>query len=285
MADVTSRYQDVTITIEEIWPADACEWMNLNTHNRRPKRSALQKAIEDDEWQLNGATIVFSDTGVLLDGQNRLMSCIAAEKPIVSIVVRGIREEAQMTMDCGIKRSLADFIEMYGAPDANNLACVVSFMHRFEQNDRKLESVVYKSANCQTIRSQFSYFLNNEDHCAFLKEKARLITRKYRGVSNGPMSVVVHCLYESSPDDADAFIESLISDAPSKYQPIRMLQARLNSNASKRSSDERLSQKQICAQTVKAWNAFMRGDEISCLKFTEGGANPESFPIVYKEVD
>ena len=283
--DISNLYPNVHLTLERISPEEAAEMLQFNTHNRKPKRNPLNKALRDGEWLLNGATIVFGKDGVLLDGQNRLLSCIASGKPIDTIVVRGIDNEAQVTMDCGVKRSLSDFIELAGGANSRGAATVASFMYRYEASGENLSSVVYKNTNDYTIRSIFSYYLKNADHIDFLYSETRKITRRYKGVAIGSTSVLVHCLYESSAEDASYFVEQLVANSPSRNQPINMMRERLVGNSEKRSHEERLSQKQLVAQMVKCWNAFMRGEEIKFLRFREGGANPESFPVVYKEGD
>ena len=86
-ADVSHLYKGVEISIERIGPEAAKEMLECNVDNRSPKKSALAKALEDGEWQLNGETIVFSDTGRLIDGQNRLIAVIKTGVPIDTIVV------------------------------------------------------------------------------------------------------------------------------------------------------------------------------------------------------
>ena len=66
--EVSHEYPGVTMGIEMIYPDVAAEMLKTNIRNRDKKNEPLKKAIEDNEWTLNGSTIVFSDDGVLLDG-------------------------------------------------------------------------------------------------------------------------------------------------------------------------------------------------------------------------
>ena len=59
------------------------------------QRSTIQSYANDilkDRWQLNGETIVFAESGVLKNGQQRLAAVIMANKPIQCVVVRGIKD-------------------------------------------------------------------------------------------------------------------------------------------------------------------------------------------------
>lgn len=112
---VADRYPGVTVSIERITPSVAQSMLGANTHNRNANRfEAISKALKNGEWSLNGASIVFSDDGVLLDGQHRLMACVKTGIAFDTIVVRGIGQRQQMTMDVGTKRKVADFLKLDG---------------------------------------------------------------------------------------------------------------------------------------------------------------------------
>mgnify|MGYP006873127575 CR=1 FL=1 len=66
-------------------------------------------------------------------------------------------------------------------------------------------------------------------------------------------------------------------------QPVRVLANRLIDNANKK--QDRLTQETIAVYFVKVWNAYMCGREINSLKYTLGGAHPETFPDVYGRLD
>lgn len=78
----------VTVT-----PQMAKMWLDLhNTDNfRKPTNSSIDQYAEDmrdGRWQLNGESIVFSDDGVLLNGQNRLYACVRSQANVhINVVV------------------------------------------------------------------------------------------------------------------------------------------------------------------------------------------------------
>jgi hypothetical protein len=93
-------------------PADARKLLELNTHNRRlNERNVLVWAqeMEEGRWRSNGEAIKISESDVLLDGQNR-MSALALQREdfrLEFLVVTGLPDEVQSTMDQGEARSLA----------------------------------------------------------------------------------------------------------------------------------------------------------------------------------
>jgi hypothetical protein len=93
-------------------PADAREMLQLNTHNRRlNERNVLVWAeeMEQGRWRSNGESIKISESNVLLDGQNRLsaLALQAEDMRLEFLIVSGLPDEVQSTMDQGESRSLA----------------------------------------------------------------------------------------------------------------------------------------------------------------------------------
>lgn len=280
--DASGHYPNIKLSIELITPETAANMLKFNTHNRKPKRSALRQEMLDGGWMLNGATIVFADDGTLLDGQNRLLQCIASNTPITTVVVRGIDKNAQITMDCGRKRSLNDYIALAGYEDTNNLSTIAYNLYRCYKNG--LQGVLYKNANegGGSIRSVFAFFLEHDEECIFLKRQAAKITKRYKGIPAGPLACFIREFYKSSEEDAEYFIEQLISNS-TELQPINMLRERLIENSCSMQHN-RMTTRQVLALIVKTWNAYMTGSELKILRFREGGKAPEEFPTVYKEV-
>ena len=84
-------------SIEIITPEMALAYLGNNHKHREIKASKVEKlaaAMQDDKWELNGKTIVFDKDGVLLNGQHRLSAAVLANRPLTTIVIRGIEKEA-----------------------------------------------------------------------------------------------------------------------------------------------------------------------------------------------
>lgn len=91
-------------------------------HNRPRKTSAIVRYAVDmakDEWLLNGSTIVYTDWGLLGDGQNRLIACRRADRPFKTHVVFGVPHEYFYSMDQGRVRGPADVLHIAGVPNSN----------------------------------------------------------------------------------------------------------------------------------------------------------------------
>lgn len=137
MPAAEARTEIMTIT-----PELATQWLEGNTHNRQVKPKVVQVYLEDmreGRWLLNGSTIVFDETGRLLDGQHRLWACIESDRPFPSIVVRGLSEAAFMTIDQGQKRTPADHLYVAGhrvsQGNQPRLAASAQLVWRYRHND------------------------------------------------------------------------------------------------------------------------------------------------------
>jgi hypothetical protein len=91
--------------------------LEMNTHNRSPKKTAIERLFVDIKagaFMLTASGVGVSSTGVLLDGQHRLMAMRLAGYPELQFVlVTGLSIESQKAVDRHAKRSLADVLSLH----------------------------------------------------------------------------------------------------------------------------------------------------------------------------
>ena len=91
--------------------------ISMNTRNRVPKGGQINKLAHDiksGNWELTASGIGVSKTGVLLDGQNRLMAIReAGYPPIKFVLATGLEDSSQRVVDRHAKRSLSDALTMF----------------------------------------------------------------------------------------------------------------------------------------------------------------------------
>lgn len=108
-----------TPVLEHITPEIATEYLTHNTRNRpiHPREiESLAREIKRGEYVTTHQGIAFNESGELIDGQQRLMSVIAAGRPIDIFVTRGLPDNAMAVIDRGESRSIRDVMEMFGDP-------------------------------------------------------------------------------------------------------------------------------------------------------------------------
>ena len=101
--------------VETITPGEARQILEGNENNRRLNMATVdyyRRQIENGVWQINGESIKLDDRGYLLDGQHRLLAIVKANKPVTTLVVRGLSSEAFKTIDAGKSRSMSDYLKI-----------------------------------------------------------------------------------------------------------------------------------------------------------------------------
>lgn len=276
----TPEFAGVKTSVEQITPAIAEEWLGRNSHNRpiRNNRVAdLSGAMTRGEWVVNGDAIRWSDQGVLLDGQHRLWAVVESGITIESLVVRGLRESAQETMDVGARRSLKDTLVLRNVVDAAKIAAVLNYKWRYDNGHVRLASAR------PTIAQAIAVYESNPDGLREAARQASRLNQRFR-ISVAMSATVYDSFASIDQDDADAFWESLLSGADlGKHSPILVLRRYLErqsavGRAGETNQGARASSVTVHALFIKAWNAYRAGEEVEVLSWKASGLKAEAFP-------
>lgn len=108
----------------------------MNTRNRKHKSAhikAMAHEINAGQFWLTGSGIGVSKTGVLLDGQNRLMAIKAAGyAPVQFVLVTGLEDESQRAVDRHARRSLSDALTMHmNMTVSTQMVALANALHAF----------------------------------------------------------------------------------------------------------------------------------------------------------
>lgn len=91
--------------------------LSMNTRNRKSKPANINRLADDIQtgnFMLTASGIGVSKTGVLLDGQNRLLAIKKVGYPAVKFVLAvGLDDASQRVVDRHAKRSLSDILSMH----------------------------------------------------------------------------------------------------------------------------------------------------------------------------
>ncbi len=115
----------LSMTVEDINPEKAIEYMKKNINNPRGKNSLSRshvKRLADDMkaglWQLNAEAIVFDEDGFLKDGQHRLAAIIMSGVTIRIVVIRGVSRDVTI-FDDNLRRTLNQMVKAEGHEETN----------------------------------------------------------------------------------------------------------------------------------------------------------------------
>lgn len=277
--NVYHEYPDITVTLERITPEIAADMLGVNIHNRTVHRNAYAQDMAEGNWMVNGATIVFSNDGILRDGQTRLLACVESEESFDTFVVRGVNPESQFTMDTGSPRTLSDMLKLEDYPNADTLAAIT---RQFAFYDRKgnLEEGLGKVSKSVFSMKQLLTYVHDNYASQNMHKITLLVNRvkKHRRPS-GMWGLLIREFLKSGEENTEDFLAQVAKTKGTSDVVMKLLN-KLEENEEAASS---VSVHIIAAWIIKTWNAWMQGTEIKTLSFKRGGSRPERFPSIYVE--
>lgn len=191
---------------EIIDAAVARRYLTMNVAGRRPIAThvaALTRDMVAGRWVNNGQPVCFSRSGLLINGQHRLLAVIEANGRIEVPVIHGLPEEAHATYDTQPRRGIGadDTVGSFG--DQALAIAMANLLWRFEY---KTEAIRSKRASTTEIHE----ILNRYPRLLELRGFAR------RMVEYGRSSVMGYGAFVIERDDAQkapAFLRALSTGA------------------------------------------------------------------------
>ena len=270
-------WDSITGRVETITPDIAKEMLGVNTNNRNISRQQVEllaRTMAQQAWRLNGEAIKFSNTGRLLDGQHRLLACVESGVPFRTLVIRGLPEDTQETMDSGKTRTMANVLELQGRSNTKQLATVARSIYVSEQHG--LEAACTNSM--APTRNELLTFIENTPHLEDTLRQASL----FYGKSNHLMSTSVAALLywtlnEIDSDACERFFDMLATGANlNEGNPILVLRNTLFDINKRGAHSDRTSRRRIVGITIKAWNKWREGATVKLLKFSPNEQFPDA---------
>lgn len=264
--------------IVDITPQLAGEMLERNTSNRPLNENRAKTYARDmrgGSWQLNGESLKFSRNGLLLDGQHRLRAIQMAERTVPMLVVFGLNDAAQATMDMGAKRSVSDILRMRGVKNYTKASAIAQGDMRW-QKFGPLAAFQSGGRLVLTATETVDWY---EAHAVEIDLAASPSKRLYDAtnhvVSQTAAGILWLQFHRLDVDDADAFFERLIKGVASdEHDPILVLRNRLMRLAADRDAIRRLPQYKA-ALIVKAWNLYRTGGTCETLQWSPSGKFPK----------
>lgn len=258
-----------TTRIVNITPDMALDWLEKNrptgsgiVGNRRivqTKVIEFTEYMKQGRWFFNGASISFDRNHMLIDGQHRLMACVAAGVPFESVVVEGCEEDSITSIDTGTTRRPADILSMYGWVNTTNLSAALHLLY------------CYKSGPMHKISSATSQ-LRKIDLVPFAAKHAKMSrsvslvsdVRIKKLVTRSVAAFLHYVFSEKDEEMADTFFDLLKSGASlHEFHPVLVLRNKLLVLREGRRKPDKLL---LIAIIIKAWNAFAEGRNIRMLR-------------------
>ncbi|MBT4082137.1 MAG: hypothetical protein HOE83_00020 [Alphaproteobacteria bacterium] len=246
----------------------------INTRNRPKKPSAIKDYAADmtnGEWGLTGATIIFSDEGVLRDGQNRLSACVRSGVNFTSHVIFGIDDALFHKMDQGKPRPIGDVLSVAGFSNSTTLGSAIRWAYILESDNPFQRSSLRPSHGLELAKGLYS------DISDSMPRARKVYSQFHHPVAQ--LTALHYIMHKTAPERADEFFDLWASGAQGgKAKPIATLQDTLARMKSQ--SNGRVHDTVRAIMIIKAWNLFSSGKKGSAksMNYTAG----EDFPVITK---
>lgn len=267
---VALRAAGCEITVQTVTPTQAAHWLEHNDHNPRRLRIPVAMRYAEDvragNWAFPTSFIGFSPTGELVNGQHTAWAIVEGGKPITTLVIYNVPDDAIAAMDRGLRRSLADTLHGNGIPRPRDLQSTIRLCWRWERNLHLAQRIMPTDAQCLEWLDKNPGAIDATVATVAVQRKARL-----------KKSVIGPLFYRAMLIDADSaadFLDQLITGTGlEEGSPV--LKLREYGVTSQVRKDR---QAYDLAVAIKAWNAHVTGGRIYALRWLREGQNRERFP-------
>lgn len=257
-----------------ITPARAAELLQSNVKNRKAKNPVVLKYARDmssGKWKNDTFELIkISKSGVILDGQHRLMAVIKSNVPVYFHIVEGLEDSIFDVLDTGSLRNASDVFKINQVKYNTTIPAIIAFYDALKENKKSNNMQV----NCRKTNADLlnEYNLNPDkwqliarDSHTFYSSFGKILTTSFIG---GFLSF----FSDFNNEDAYDFMSQLCTGKDVKNDIINILRMKL---VNEKVSVHKLSNTTKKAYVIKCWNAFRKKENVKILKFTP---MTESFP-------
>lgn len=259
-----------------ITPSIAKQYLEANIKNRRVRQETVNRYANDminGKWKEDtGDSIKISKTGILIDGQHRLLSIIKANISINIHVATNVDDDVFDVLDTGTVRNATDVFLIKGIKNENSIPSIISFYELFKIG---INTSCHKKDRTLT-NSQL--LIEYEKRPAFWQMVANKSHRWYLGFAKIlPKSIIggmYAIFYDINQDDSESFFDQIATGMDIKNKSIGLLRQKLMQD---KMSLRKMPILMRNALIIKTWNySRLNNNEIKLLKFN---SQSEEFPI------
>jgi hypothetical protein len=247
-----------------ITPTIAKQYLEANVFNRRVKAPVVYRYANDmanGKWKEDTAELIkVSKTGVILDGQHRLMAIIKANVSLYLHFAIGLEDTVFDVLDTGSTRNATDTFKVKNIKHENSIPAIIS-MYNLLNNGHKPNTHKVRNTNADLLNQ---YFLDEN----FWQNVARQSHNWYLSFAKIlPPSFIggFYALFVNiNKDKADEFMKQLTTGVAIENEVVNMLRNKLMQD---KMSPRKMPSTLKMALIIKAWNVFVKNQTIKMLKF------------------
>lgn len=255
-----------------ITPEVAKELLENNTSNRKVRGRVVNAYAEEmlnDNWQLNGEAVQIADSGILMNGQHRLLACCKANKPFSTFVVSGVSGDTVFsTIDTGTKRTASDVFGMEGIKYSTSIASALVPLVRYENWTKKdnPENVSYKCTsevvpNHVLLERWWAMSIQEQERLKEIVSK----TKNYKG--NSTSSAAFFYISLKNPDSVMKFFNDIVNQNFMPSSPGRALFRLFASTLGNLRTSTPDNTRRFGA-VIRSWNYYAIGKSLNSMRFS-----------------
>ena len=253
---VPTEYEWASIFIDQHL---AAHLLGKNHSSNRALTAARLRSVTSDiaakRWHLTPASIVFSDAGVLLDGQNRLTAIRDTGEAIWSVVTFGWPEDTMNHLDITSKRTGADILTIHGCKHPAIVSAAISRYVRYGEVINKDVQISHNLISTPEMEAIF------QKAPSLWQEAGEAGVALYRALGRGLnptlFALVYFLIEEVNPGTAGDFYEEIAKGTGTPESATRAIQTRYLNTPYKPSEfkDRRLPIEAL----IRAYNTYRGG--------------------------
>lgn len=255
----------------EVTPDLAAEILEKNTMNRNISQIMVKRyamAMQSGEWEQNGQTITIAEDGTVLDGQHRLWAVIEAGMTITFLIVYNVRKEAIATIDSGVTRTFRHVLQIKGSKHASTASSLVKLAWIYDNFDSELADSSAKIAVRNPVLE--AYYDENK---SLIEQAATIADTGCHHFTKSHMGFCIYLFLRKNPGQAEKYA-GMLKTGQNLYtgHPLMTLRTKLIDNLM---SKHKLTVRETAAFYIKAWNAFLKGKDVSVFRWNNTEKLPE----------
>lgn len=243
------------VSVQLVTPELAAEWLAANTRNRRLRNKLVDQYARDmvaGRWAANFEPVQIAESGVLLNGQHRLAAIVASDTTQQMLVVTGVAEDAQDTIDVGAKRTVHDQLGFRGFTNGTTLGATA-----------RLAMLLHTGKDYRPTQPEVLAMVNTDETLQWAVEE--VLPTLPRVVQPAVLAYCYLRFHHVDPDAAKRFFEHLTTlDNLPAGSPILALHKRLTVGAPIPSTSRGRLFAVACF--VQAWNAWRNDEERTIIR-------------------
>lgn len=258
--------------IRKVTRAEATKLLEENAVNRKLRGGvveAYRRDMEQGRWKMTGEPIQISRSGALLNGQHRLTALAGSEtlKAQEFLIVSGLDDKAQQSMDQGAKRGVADALKLANGHVKNVTVvaglCRWMVAHPDPGVPGMVTSLKQKISTAESVEAYDRY-----SEVLQLAADRAVFMRKHIPASVTALAYTYLQLFRTDPEACNEFFGAMVdlSFSP-KGDPRKAALKRLNvmANDPNQAGTSQTQSVVVISILTRAWNYWRKGEEIDTI--------------------